>query len=94
MPLGIMEDAEYEEQIYGPLAPGQILFVGTDGVWEMPNDAGQQFGKQRLRETIIQAATGTAEEISTAIRGALTEFRGTHRAVDDVTFVILKKIGE
>ena len=52
MPLGIMDDAEYDEQTFGPLSPGQIMFFGTDGVWEMPSPAGDQFGKDRLREII------------------------------------------
>ena len=52
MPLGIMDDAEYEEHSCGPLRPGQILFIGTDGVWEMPNTDGEQYGKERLREVI------------------------------------------
>jgi sigma-B regulation protein RsbU (phosphoserine phosphatase) len=89
MPLGIMEETQYEEQTYGPLAPGQIMVFGTDGVWEMPNATGEQFGKQRLREIIQSRAQGTAEEISSAIRAALTNFRGAGKSVDDVTCVIL-----
>ena len=47
-----MEDTEYPSTAYGPLRPGQVVLVGTDGVWEMPNAAGEQFGKQRLRDVI------------------------------------------
>ena len=90
MPLGIEHETEYEEQTYGPLKPGQVLVVGTDGVWEMPNSAGEQFGKQRLRQIIQSTAAGRAEEISQAIRAALAQFRGDGKSVDDVTFVILK----
>jgi len=31
-PLGVMESTPYEEQTLGPLKPGQILVLGTDGV--------------------------------------------------------------
>ncbi|MFL5330830.1 MAG: PP2C family protein-serine/threonine phosphatase [Gemmataceae bacterium] len=46
--LGIVEDAEYCEQTCDSLQPGQVLFIGTDGVWELPDAQGNQFGKDRL----------------------------------------------
>ena len=39
------------------LRAGQVITVGTDGVWEMPNGAGERFGKSRLR-AVIRAAAG------------------------------------
>jgi serine phosphatase RsbU (regulator of sigma subunit) len=90
LPLGVVEDTEYIEQTYGPLRPGQIILVGTDGIWEMPNAGGEQFGKQRLRETIQGAASQTAAEIVQSIMQRLTEFRGDCRQTDDVTFVVVK----
>jgi phosphoserine phosphatase RsbU/P len=92
LPLGIMEEAEYAEHTYGPLRPGQVITVGTDGVWESPNAAGEQFGKERLREVIRRSAAGTAEEISRAIRDRLAAFRGDSRQLDDVTFVVVKAV--
>jgi sigma-B regulation protein RsbU (phosphoserine phosphatase) len=90
LPLGIMDATEYEEYCHSPIQPGQVITVGTDGVWEMPNAAGEQFGKQRLREAIRSAAAGTAGEIVQVILDRLTAFRGDHRPVDDVTFVVIK----
>ncbi len=90
LPLGIMEELEYSEHSWGPLRPGQVITVGTDGVWEMPNAAGEQFGKPRLREVIRAAAAGTAADIVQAILDSLARFRGDTRAVDDVTFVVVK----
>jgi sigma-B regulation protein RsbU (phosphoserine phosphatase) len=91
-PLGVMEDTPYEEHCFRPLRAGQIIMVGTDGVWEMPNAAGEQFGKQRLRDAIQSAAAGTAGEIVQAVLDRLAEFRGECRPVDDVTFVIVKVV--
>ncbi len=90
LPLGVTDETTYEEQSLGPLSPGQVLVLGTDGIWEMPDAAGQLFGKQRLREVVRRAASGSAEEISRAIRAALTAFRGQEKSTDDVTFVIVK----
>jgi len=90
LPLGVMDDTEYREQTAGPFRAGQVLFIGTDGVWEMPDVKGDQFGKERLREVIRESAAGTANDITRAVRERLTAFRGETKSVDDVTFVVVK----
>jgi len=90
VPLGVLADGKYEEYSFGPLQPGQILMVGTDGIWEMRNAEGELFGKQRLRDVIHASATKPAGEIARALLTSLAAFRGNSRATDDVTFVIVK----
>jgi len=90
VPLGVLADGEYEQYSYGPLQAGQIIMVGTDGIWEMRNAEGEQFGKQRLRQVIHASATKPAGEIARALLTSLAAFRGDSRATDDVTFVIVK----
>jgi serine phosphatase RsbU (regulator of sigma subunit) len=43
------------------LQAGHVIFVGTDGVWEMPDAKGEAFGKDRLREIIREFADRPAE---------------------------------
>jgi sigma-B regulation protein RsbU (phosphoserine phosphatase) len=90
LPLGVMDDTQYSEQTSAPLRPGQILFIGTDGVWEMPNTNAEQYGKDRLRQVIREYAAHSAAEIAQAVRERLTAFRGDVKSVDDVTFVVVK----
>jgi serine phosphatase RsbU (regulator of sigma subunit) len=90
LPLGIMEETEYSEHSYGPLRAGQVILVGTDGVWEMPDAKGSPFGKDRLREIIRASADQSAAGIAAAINDRLTSFRGVAKQVDDVTFVIIR----
>jgi sigma-B regulation protein RsbU (phosphoserine phosphatase) len=90
LPLGVMDETQYQEQSTGPFTPGQILFIGTDGVWEMPDVKGNHFGKERLREAIRESAGRSADEIAKTVRDRLSDFRGDARSVDDVTFVIVK----
>lgn len=90
LPLGVMDDTQYNEQTSATFPPGHILFIGTDGVWEMPNASGEQFGKARLRDTIRECAAGSADGIARAVRDRLTAFRGDAKPVDDVTFVVIK----
>jgi sigma-B regulation protein RsbU (phosphoserine phosphatase) len=90
LPLGIMDETEFREQTHGLLRPGQVILVGTDGVWEMPDAKGEPFGKDRLKEIIRAFAGRSAAEISAAIQERLTSFRGDARQVDDVTYVVIK----
>jgi sigma-B regulation protein RsbU (phosphoserine phosphatase) len=90
LPLGVMDDTAYSERISPAFRPGQILFIGTDGVWEMPDATGAQYGKDRLREVIRECAACSAEEIVRSVRERLTAFRGDVKSVDDVTFVVVK----
>src|SRR5262245_53281847 len=57
LPLGISDDTAYVEHTHGPLRPGQVILIGTDGVWEMPDAKNQQFGKDRLRDAIRESAS-------------------------------------
>lgn len=90
VPLGIMDDVEFTEYSYGPLKPGQIVFVGTDGVWELPNAQGEQFGKERLRQTLREAKAEPAKRIAAILLERLIVFRGEVSPVDDITYVIVK----
>src|SRR5262249_44757271 len=40
LPLGVMDNTEYQEHSFTPLQPGMVIMIGTDGVWEMPNSVG------------------------------------------------------
>jgi sigma-B regulation protein RsbU (phosphoserine phosphatase) len=92
LPLGVSDDTEYVEHTHGPLRPGQVILLGTDGIWEMPDAKNEQFGKARLREVIRESASRPAEEISTQLRDRLAAFRGEAQTVDDVTFVVVKVV--
>jgi len=88
----VISDTVYREQTSGPFRPGQILFIGTDGVWEMPDVKGEQFGKDRLRDVIRESAARSAADITQILRERLTAFRGETKSVDDVTFVVVKML--
>jgi serine phosphatase RsbU (regulator of sigma subunit) len=90
MPLGVMKGAEYDEYTLVPLKPGEVILIGTDGVWEMPDATGEAFGKDRLRAVIRASASGPAADIARAVRDRLEAFRGDAKRVDDVTFVVVK----
>src|SRR5262249_55640927 len=67
LPLGVMDETQYPEHTHGPVQSGQVILIGTDGVWEMPDVKGEAFGKDRLRAVIRESAAGSAADIAQAI---------------------------
>ncbi|MFO8084672.1 MAG: SpoIIE family protein phosphatase [Desulfobacterales bacterium] len=89
LPLGVSKEATYESMAFN-LAPGQIIFLGTDGIWEASNSKGELFGKKRLHQVIHNCAGDSARDIALSILDAVEEFRGKEEQEDDLTLVIVK----
>jgi len=94
VPLGLIEDTAYEEYRREGLDPNALLCIGTDGIWEMPNAAGELFGKDRFREVLRKHSMKPASEIAEALEKSLKEHQGSAAQTDDVTFVIVRMTGE
>jgi phosphoserine phosphatase RsbU/P len=88
--LGVDETYAYTTTLKTQLKKGQIIILGTDGIWEGHNKAGEMFGKQRLQAIIRQNAARSAEHICTAIFAAHRRFTQDAIAEDDLTAVIIK----
>ena len=88
--LGINADWTFKEYKHTGWSAGQIIVIGTDGIWETENSHSEKFGKFRLRQIIRQHSQFSAREILDAIINALNEFRGTAPQNDDVTLVVVK----
>jgi sigma-B regulation protein RsbU (phosphoserine phosphatase) len=93
MALGVNEGFDYEEYSRNGLANGQIIAVGTDGIWEAINGSGEMFGKDRLRSVIRKNAGGDAGEILNAVYDELSRFTLGQKTEDDITLVIIKVDG-
>jgi sigma-B regulation protein RsbU (phosphoserine phosphatase) len=90
--LGIDPDWTFEEYKHSEWSDGQIIVIGTDGIWETENPHAEKFGKFRLRQIIRQHSQFSSQEILNAITNALEEFRGAAPQNDDVTLVVVKAI--
>lgn len=91
--LGVIDDFEYSEHHKKGLINGQIIAIGTDGIWEAFNGDGQMFGKKRLCEIIQRHAKSSAEDILGAVYSELHTFMGGTKSADDITLVIIKVDG-
>jgi sigma-B regulation protein RsbU (phosphoserine phosphatase) len=77
----------------GGLAKGQVIAVGTDGIWEAVNSEGEMFGKERFRNIIKQNATAGSGDILNAVYSELNLFTRGQKSEDDITLVIIKVDG-
>ncbi|WP_419781783.1 PP2C family protein-serine/threonine phosphatase [Maridesulfovibrio sp.] len=89
--LGVFEDAEFSENCCADLEEGQILVLGTDGIWEASNKDGEFFGKERLWDVINLKKNSSAESIVSGIFAAVQDFTGRSKQEDDLTVVVIKK---
>jgi sigma-B regulation protein RsbU (phosphoserine phosphatase) len=91
MPLGLMDDAEYEDLgIY--LELGDVVIFCSDGVIEAENEAGEMYQTERLLEAIKQADSGlSAQGMVDLIVKNVTTFAGDEEASDDITIVVLRR---
>jgi len=89
LPLGVSAKAAYQEYEH-KIEPGQIVLIGTDGIWESQNARGQMFGKKRFRDLIRVHAPEPAKDILQAVITGLDEFRHPLEKEDDVTLVVVK----
>jgi sigma-B regulation protein RsbU (phosphoserine phosphatase) len=88
--LGIDDTAVYPESTLDGLAPGQVIAVGTDGIWEARDRSGVMFGKARFKELIRRHHHQSAGVILDAIFKGLDDHTRGRRAEDDMTLVIVK----
>jgi sigma-B regulation protein RsbU (phosphoserine phosphatase) len=88
--LGVDGKFVYEENLRARLSEGQIIAIGTDGIWEAFNNDGEMYGKDRFRNTIRQHAIGGASDILNAVYGDIHQFTSGLKPEDDITLVVIK----
>ena len=91
--LGVKENFDYQENNIGGLVNGQIIAIGTDGIWEASNGDGEMFGKARFRDIIRKNAGSGSGEIINAVYNELSQFTRGQKSEDDITLVIIKVDG-
>src|SRR5262245_8323443 len=71
------------------LSPGDTLVLYTDGATESSNLAGEEFGEERLVETLKQNRELFSQELLATLMGQLRLF-SPHEQADDITLVVAK----
>ena len=91
MVLGIEEGFEYGVRS-AALNPGDTLVLYSDGVTHTVNEAGEEYGLDRLRGVLEDLPSRHADEVIGSIFGSVREFAGKVPRSDDLTCLTLCRI--
>ena len=94
LPLGAFPGTEFEEQVCD-LAPGDGLFLYTDGLTEAKDPGHENFGRKRVQDALeaCLAAPGmTPEAAVRALSQAARRFAGVEPQSDDLTMLLIRFI--
>lgn len=72
------------------LETGDILLLGTDGIWEACNPSGEMFDTSRLRQLVATLAPKSARQIHDTIMNRIFDFMSGTRPEDDMTLMVIK----
>lgn len=92
MPLGMFELAEYQASSV-TIRPDETVVLYTDGVTEAMDRGQNEYSEERLKEIILSYASAPAQEIKQAILDDVQRFVGHEPQSDDLTLMVLKRIG-
>ena len=92
LPLGVLPEISYSQR-QADLAPGDRLFLYTDGVLDCQNAAEEEFGTQHLLEVLEAYKDMPLAVIKASVLKSLQEHAGSTLSQDDVTFVIVEVHG-
>jgi sigma-B regulation protein RsbU (phosphoserine phosphatase) len=87
---GFMPDHVYGEESRS-LSPGDMLVVFSDGVTEAFNEAHEQYGEDRLIETIRELRGQPARQVVDGIVDRVKTFAGAHPQSDDITLLVVRR---
>ena len=88
LPIGLIPDAVYDRQEVA-ISPGDRLVLVSDGFTECPLPDGQDFGEDRLAESLIRSTYLSGADLLEALVWDLTAQSGSDSFPDDVSGVVL-----
>ncbi|MBA2527629.1 MAG: SpoIIE family protein phosphatase [Pyrinomonadaceae bacterium] len=91
VPLGMFRDTRYHEY-YLTIEPDELLVLYTDGVTEAMSPRGEEFGRERLADSVKAARSLRAKDLIMAVQKDVLDWTGGLGATDDITFFVVKAL--
>ncbi len=88
--LGVAPDMPYQQQTLS-LAPGDLVFLYTDGVTEAMNEEEEEYGVERLQEVFSANPPKDPHEAIEAVFDSVNDFAGDTPQSDDITCLALHR---
>jgi len=92
LPLGLFDDAEYDEFTFRAKPRDMFVFF-SDGIIDARNKAGELFGRTRVEEIVRQCWEGSVESVVNSLFKAASEHAAGEETFDDQTVVAIKVKG-
>ena len=92
LPLGILEDFEYES-VQVEIEPGDVIVMYTDGINEAMNADGLQLTTEKMIEEIREGQAKSPEAMGEQICQAVARHVGREPAIDDMCLVCIGRKG-
>ena len=90
VPAGMLEEFTYSSDAV-ELEAGDVLVLHSDGVTDMEDRDGNEFGRARLQEAIAAQLSGSAADIASGLVRAVQSHAGSTPPLDDLTVVVIRK---
>jgi serine phosphatase RsbU (regulator of sigma subunit) len=91
LPRGIVPDFDSEAPVVLNLQQGDLVLLITDGFFEWENVGEEQFGFERLADTVRKFSHLLPEEIIAELHQAVLAFAGGTKQKDDLSAVVIKR---
>jgi sigma-B regulation protein RsbU (phosphoserine phosphatase) len=91
-PVGFMAGAFFDERLEETslaLDEGDTIFAYTDGVVDAMNQDDEEFGMDRMLETLTEKRTAPVQEIADSLLGRIAEYVGDRPQTDDMTLLAI-----
>ena len=92
IPVGLLASASYEEHAV-TLSRGDRLYLCTDGIMEAENDAAEEFGLQRLLETLGESRNSTLGDSLSSVLQRVEAWSAHAGASDDISMLAIERCG-
>ncbi len=89
--VGVLDGMEYHDKTI-TLEHGETLVMFTDGVTEAVNSTFEEFGEQRLEETLEEVSLYNCQQMIDAIKSDVAAFVDGAEQSDDITIMTVKRI--